>query len=345
NLDRESINTAVRTALIARGEVAEHGLRIGKIEIAVGDTLQALKINGSVENGDPHKVIAIDHHRRTATTLDEAGGEVIFTPAYLENHVAYGYAFTGHKELGESPTENVVLVTAGSDSQWLISAVSRGAVKNTILFASRRPVGAEHHQPAEGVPEKGVQHVQLESALGRDRSKELATATELREQRRAQARVALSAGESRFGRPRPQLVPLASDQRDRDIAASVELTEAVSSGDSKRVRALVEADLTNTFVRAGVPLTPHSAAVRPEVATAEAGLEASEAAASIRTHPGAPLPEPDSRALRLAARARAQKAAQRRRDLQRQQQVEQAAEEKRLRGTVLDRDSGQVQER
>lgn len=176
--DRLALNAAIRPELIRRGEVKPEGMTVGKLEIAVGDTLMMLKNNQvpGVRNSHLVRVEQIDP-KLGAAKVRRADGEVVEADRNaLTKWAAHGYAETVNKAQGRNVDVGVVLAdSAALSSQWGYTAVSRGKSDNRIYFTGPRPADPEHHLPEEEAPERERQQAMLAAGLTRDRSKVLAS--------------------------------------------------------------------------------------------------------------------------------------------------------------------------
>jgi conjugative relaxase-like TrwC/TraI family protein len=178
NRDRKALNAVIRSELVRAGEVADEGMKVGDLEVAVGDTLQVLKNSPQfgVSNTDVVKVQMVDKHRRTALVERPDGESVEFSRSFLAKNVAYGHAQTGHKAQGGTWDVALILADAGVlSAQWGYTALTRGAERNRLYFSGPRPVDEMHHQPDEEVPDPDLQREQIIAGLSRDRSEALAT--------------------------------------------------------------------------------------------------------------------------------------------------------------------------
>ncbi|MHB1527000.1 MAG: MobF family relaxase [Candidatus Dormibacteria bacterium] len=175
---RLALNAAIRPELIRRGEIEAEGMVVGKLEIAVGDTLMMLKNNQKlgVRNSHLVHVERIDRERGTAEVRRPDGELVEADRNYLAKWAAHGYAETVNKAQGRTVDVGLTLAdSAALSSQWGYTAASRGAKDNRIYFAGPRPVDPEHHLPEDEVPAQEKQRQMLAAGLTRDRSKELAS--------------------------------------------------------------------------------------------------------------------------------------------------------------------------
>ena len=180
--DRTILNTHIRAALVARGVerggVAAKSMRVGELEVAVGDQLQALHNDRrlGLRNSTLVQVEAIDPMRRTATVRRPDGEAVVLPRPYLATWIAHGYAQTVHRAQGETvDTPLLVADRASLDSQFGYTALTRGRQPATLYFAGPRPIDLEHHLPAADAPKPEAQREQIIAGLSRDRNKELAS--------------------------------------------------------------------------------------------------------------------------------------------------------------------------
>ncbi|MHB8323657.1 MAG: MobF family relaxase [Candidatus Dormibacteria bacterium] len=175
--DRLALNAVIRAELVRRGEVAAEGMVVGKLEIAVGDTLMLLKNNKKLgRNSYLVHVEGIDPKRGTAEVRRPDGELVEADRNYLAKWTAHGYAETVNKAQGRTVKVGLTLADQSAlSSQWGYTAVSRGKLDNRIFYAGPRPVDPEHHLSEEEVPAQDKQQEMLAAGLARDRSKVLAS--------------------------------------------------------------------------------------------------------------------------------------------------------------------------
>jgi conjugative relaxase-like TrwC/TraI family protein len=175
--DRLALNAVIRPELIRRGEIESEGMVVGKLEIAVGDTLQVLKNSKKLGVYNSHLVHVehIDRKLGTAEVRRPDGELVEVYRNYLAKWSAHGYAETVHKARGRTVDVGLTLADSTAlSSQLGNTALSRGVKDNKIYFTGPRPVDPEHHLPRGEAPAQDKQQKMLAAGLARDRSKELA---------------------------------------------------------------------------------------------------------------------------------------------------------------------------
>ncbi len=260
--DRLALNAIIRPELIRRGEVDAEGMKVGDLEIAVGDTLQCLKNSTKlgVRNSHVVHVEQIDPKLGTAKVRRPDGERVEADHNYIVKHMAHGYAATVNKAMGG--TEDVGLVLADSaalSSQFGQVALTRGRVDNKVFFAGPKLVDPEHHLPEAAAPERAAQQAMLAAGLDRDRSKALASA-----------------------------VIAALDQGDRaaveaTLAATLDTTRATAQQATARATVAQQAEALDADRQAAaLDLVRQIEAVNQDEAAAEAATEEGEAVAEER---------------------------------------------------------------
>jgi hypothetical protein len=176
--DRISLNAAIRPELIRRGEIESEGMKVGDLEIAVGDTLQVKRNSFALglDNNDLVHVEQINPKKGTAKVRRPDGELVELGHNYLSKWATHGYARTVNNAQGDTEDKGLVFADSSSlSSQWAQVALTRGRVENKVYFAGPRPVDPEHHLPEEEAPSQDDQWKLIKAGLGRDRSKELAS--------------------------------------------------------------------------------------------------------------------------------------------------------------------------
>ncbi|HUY23801.1 MAG TPA: hypothetical protein VMV09_00650, partial [Candidatus Saccharimonadales bacterium] len=222
--DRISLNAAIRPELIRRGEVAAEGMTVGKLEIAVGDTLMMLKNNQvpGVRNSHLVHVEQINPKLGTAKVRRPDGELVEADRNALAKWAAHGYAETVNKAQGRTVDVGMVLADSPAlSSQWGITALTRGREDNRVYFTGPRPADPEHHLPEEVAPSKDEQWKLIAAGLTRDRSKQLASeviaALDRDDRAAVEARLASTVEETRAAAQKA-----ASQQRTREDHARQE---------------------------------------------------------------------------------------------------------------------------
>ncbi len=176
--DRLALNAVIRAELVRRGEIEAKGMKVGDLEIAVGDTLQVKKNSRKLglDNSDLVHVERIDPKKKSAKVQRPDGEMVEIDHAYLSKWATHGHARTVNNAMGDTEDVGLVLADQSSlSSQWGQVALTRGRLENKVYFTGARPVDPEHHLPEEEVPDQDKQRDLLAVGLTRDRSKELAS--------------------------------------------------------------------------------------------------------------------------------------------------------------------------
>ena len=176
--DRIALNAVIRAELVRSGEIEAEGMKVGDLEIAVGDTLQVKKNSRKLglDNSDLVHVEQIDPERKSAMVRRPDGELVEVDRPYLTKWATYGYARTVNNAMGDTEDVGLALVDSSSlSSQWAQVALTRGRLENKAFFTGPRPVDPEHHLPEEKVPDQEHLQATLAVGIGRDRSKELAS--------------------------------------------------------------------------------------------------------------------------------------------------------------------------
>ncbi len=147
--DNATVDTLARRCredLVARGEVEREGAPIANGRAGVGDEIVTLKNDRKliwapgefVRNGARWRVVERDLSGALTVEALQGRGRVTLPPGYVAEHVALGYALTGHKAQGSTIDWGIVLVDEQMTAQQLYVAMSRGREMNAALVVEQR---------------------------------------------------------------------------------------------------------------------------------------------------------------------------------------------------------------
>jgi conjugative relaxase-like TrwC/TraI family protein len=154
NATRDRLNTAARDRLLAGGELAADGARIGNRAWTVGDRVIARRNDRrlDVDNGTIATITAVLPNGVAITT--DAGQEHVLDRAYVTDHLQRAYAITGHSSQGATVDAAIVVGRPEEFTrEWAYTALSRARDQTTLhVIADHGPDIAERSEYAPRPP-------------------------------------------------------------------------------------------------------------------------------------------------------------------------------------------------
>jgi ATP-dependent exoDNAse (exonuclease V) alpha subunit len=152
NATRDRLNTAARERLLAGGELAADGVRIGNRAWTVGDRVIARRNDRrlDVDNGTIATITAVPPDGNGVAVRTDAGQERVLDRAYVLDHLEHAYAITGHSSQG-STVEAAIVIGRPEEftREWAYTALSRARDQTTLhVIADDGPDLAERSEYA-----------------------------------------------------------------------------------------------------------------------------------------------------------------------------------------------------
>jgi len=149
----DQLATRARAHRVTAGEVDPRGFIIGNQIVGVGDEIvttrndrRLVTTSGAwVRNGDRWEVTRRSRTGALQLSSLDGRGTVTVPGAYVQEHVALGYAVTVHKGQGVTTDEAVLIVDRATSAEHLYVGMTRGRQHNLACVVTE-PAGDEHQR-------------------------------------------------------------------------------------------------------------------------------------------------------------------------------------------------------
>jgi ATP-dependent exoDNAse (exonuclease V) alpha subunit len=156
-IDVDTLNALAKTAAQANGESTGVALEAGGHSWQAGDLLRARRNNRTipvgeahVRNGDRYRVLTLTGDGGLLVDDLAGRGATVLPPAYVAEHVDYGWASTIDAAQGSTTDVGIVLIRPGIDREHLYVAMTRGRHANHAYVTTEPRDTGDH--PRHGSP-------------------------------------------------------------------------------------------------------------------------------------------------------------------------------------------------